>query len=533
MKKLRTTRTDGSSILRKVLVGALVTTAAFAPSVRGQGPAPDAPPRTYTRDKHFNLPVALDDRERLTLQEVQLYVKAAPQEPWRLAARGSARQTGFDYRVPGDGEYAFGIATLDRNGQLMPADVPTMIPGLIVVVDTRPPDVTVRLLPSGPQGDLVECRVVDANPSPDKVRVEYQVQGLPWQVLQPLAENAERYRLPGPIMPTSLLRVWAADRAGNATTRIVKLGMPEPGLPANPQVTFDTRSAKVPAGPGVTEQRGDGVPRPAVTEQRGVVPADFHYAPTPLPLPADLRSGAGAAAAPSRADLQSPPPLAASPPAKTQARSAAQLLNGTHVTLEYKIEKQGPTGVGKVEVWATQDDGASWRRLHEDPGRGNLLQFDLPGEGIYGLSLVMTNGHGVASPPPRAGDAPDYWVEVDLTKPAAQLLSARAGTGTEVGSLLITWLAQDKNLGETPIDLYYANQRDGPWQPVARGLRNDGSHRWTLPQDAGAEFFIRMDVTDRAGNLTRCLSPEPVMIDLVRPKARVVGITASIAGTAP
>jgi hypothetical protein len=539
-------------ILRPIVIGLLVNAAVLVGSAWGQAPAADPPPRVlYIREKHFRLPIALDDRERLTLQEVQLYVKNSPQEPWKLAARGKNRQTEFDYRVPADGEYAFGVATLDRLGQLVPSDVVNMIPGMIVVVDTRPPDVSVRVLPPTPQGDVVECKVTDANLSTEKVRVEYQGQALVWQVLPPLADGPDRYRLPEPIGPASMLRVWAADRAGNATTRIIKLGQPggAPGsqpvaglgnLPAMPTPAVDARSAKVP-GPIIIEQPSIGpVAGPVVTERRGVMQADFQYSGAAVqPIP-DAHFGA-TTTSPSRLDLSPPPPSATAPPPpaappasmKTETRTPPQLLNGTHVTLQYQIEQQGPTGVGKVEVWATRDNGSTWQRLHESPGQNSPLQFDLPGEGTYGLSLVMTNGHGLSSPPPKPGDAPDYWVEVDVTKPAAQLLSVRPGTAADIGSLLITWLANDKNLGDTPIDLYYSSQRDGPWQPIARGIRNDGSYRWTLPQNFGADCYARMDVTDRAGNLTRCVTPDPVLIDLVRPKAHVVGLTASIAGTAP
>jgi hypothetical protein len=525
------------AILRLLLVSVVLTGAAIGGNAGGQSPgASDPPPRViYIREKHFRLPVALDERERLTLQEVQLYVKNSPQEPWKLAARGSGRQTEFDYRVTGDGEYSFGVATLDRLGQLVPADVSNMIPGMIVVVDTRPPEVSVHLLPSSAGGQVVECKVTDANPSPERTRVEYQAQGSAWQVLPPLAENPDRYRLPEPIGPTSMLRVWAADRAGNATTRIVKLSGPDAGTPGMPApAVVDTHSAKV-SGPVVMEPRSTGaVAGAAVTEQRGIVQADFQYAGASLPPVPDAHFGS-VPNSPGRLDLSPAAPTVATAPAaaRPQTQNSPQLLNGTHVSLEYQIEQQGPTGVGKIEVWATRDNAATWQRLHETPGHGSPVQFDLPGEGVYGISLVMTNGHGISSPSPKPGDPADYWVEVDLTRPAAQLLSVRPGTGADVGSLLVSWVAQDKNLGDTPIDLYYSSQRDGPWQPIARGVRNDGSYRWTLPQNFGAECYVRMDVTDRAGNLTRCLTPDPVLIDLVRPKAHVVGITASIAGAAP
>jgi hypothetical protein len=116
-------------------------------------------------------------------------------------------------------------------------------------------------------------------------------------------------------------------------------------------------------------------------------------------------------------------------------------------------------------------------------------------------------------------------IEVDLTRPVAQLVTVRPGSGDDAGTLLFTWIASDKNLGPTPIDLYYATQQGGPWLSIAKGVKNDGSFRWPVPRDAGAEFFIRMEVADQAGNVARCEMSQPVVVDLVRPKARVLNIT--------
>jgi hypothetical protein len=113
-----------------------------------------------------------------------------------------------------------------------------------------------------------------------------------------------------------------------------------------------------------------------------------------------------------------------------------------------------------------------------------------------------------------------------MTRPTAQLLSVTSTLGDQASALVIKWVASDKNLGETPIDLYYATQRGGAWKPIARGLRNDGAYGWVLPRDTGPEFYIRLDATDQAGNLTHCELPQPIVVDLVRPKAKIMKITA-------
>ena len=90
----------------------------------------------------------------------------------------------------------------------------------------------------------------------------------------------------------------------------------------------------------------------------------------------------------------------------------------------------------------------------------------------------------------------------------------------------ISWSAKDKNLGAGCISLSFSSSKDGPWMPIAKGLNNDGSFKWSVPHDAGAEFYIRLEVCDKAGNISVCESPDKVVLDMSRPKAKVIGVTA-------
>jgi hypothetical protein len=438
-----------------------------------QVPAARTPNKIYTRSKIFCLPVALDDKERDTLGEVQLYVKQGPNEPWVLKDTASPTRSEFDYRVTQDGEYWFTIATLEKNRQPVAIDTSHMTPGIIVVVDTQAPEISLRSLPPRPQGTLVECKVQDANPDPSRLRVEYQTTDKSWQLLEAVPGEPTMFRVPSTALPDALVRATATDRAGNTATRLLNLG----------GETTATEASSEAGALNMLASHSDKVPGP--------------------------------------------------PPAQTGSSAARQLLAGTRLTADYRIERQGPTGVSKIEVWVTRDEGLTWQRVCEDKKPSNSIAFDLPGEGVYGICLVATNGSGISAKPPSKGEAPDYWVEVDMTKPAAQLLAVRPGVGDEAGNLYISWAASDKNMGATPIDLYYATQRTGPWLPIGHGLKNDGTFRWPLPPEAGPEFYIRMDVTDQAGNMTRCELQEAVVVDLVRPKARVLSVKAGNSRLSP
>jgi hypothetical protein len=172
----------------------------------------------------------------------------------------------------------------------------------------------------------------------------------------------------------------------------------------------------------------------------------------------------------------------------------------------------------------TRDGGQSWQHLCDDPDCQSPAKIELPGDGLYGVSLAVVNGSGNGAPPPSRGDQPNYVIEVDTTKPSADLIGVRAVTSEDGTALVVNWAASDKNLKSEPIDLYYATHRDGPWLEMARGLRNDGSYRWSVPRGAGPEFYVRLEVSDRAGNVTRCDSSQPVVLDFSHPKGRVTGV---------
>ncbi len=211
-----------------------------------------------------------------------------------------------------------------------------------------------------------------------------------------------------------------------------------------------------------------------------------------------------------------------------------QVVNNGRLSLEYQIEQAGASGVGKVEIWITRDRGQSWQRLCEDADRRSPVEVDLPGEGLFGLSLVASNGRGFGGNPPTTGDQPDWWIEVDLTKPMAELLSVRPVSDEDGSALLINWMARDKNLNRDPIDLFFAPTREGPWHPIAKGLGNLSQYRWNVPTEAGARAFIRLVVHDQGGNTAIVETPQPILLDdLSRPRVRVTGVNVSVPKVTP
>jgi hypothetical protein len=243
---------------------------------------------------------------------------------------------------------------------------------------------------------------------------------------------------------------------------------------------------------------------------------------TPRSLPASVQEVNATAlqsnttALPSR-DVQ--PPVAQAPVAQRQ------LLNATRTFVDYKVEALGASGVGKVEVWCTRDQGKTWIKVGEDTDRQSPVEVNLPGEGVWGVILAVSNGRGFGGNPPRPGETPDYWVEIDTARPVADITAIHA---SDDGALHISWAAKDKNLAQEPIELSYAAKREGPWHSIAKGIRNDGTYRWMPPAELGPHAFFRMTVKDEAGNVTQSETTQPVPLDdQSRPRGRVLGISTA------
>jgi hypothetical protein len=208
------------------------------------------------------------------------------------------------------------------------------------------------------------------------------------------------------------------------------------------------------------------------------------------------------------------------------------VVKSKQVTLEYTLDKVGPSGVGMVELWLTQDDGQNWRRYAEDPevhspmpnGRYQRL-VELPGEGIFGITLVVRSRAGLGKAPPKNGDPPQMRIEVDTTLPTAQLFVPAPEPGRR-DALALTWSARDPHhtdLAPNPITLQWA-ERKGEWKTIAANLPNTGRYVWELPSSMPDRVYLRLIARDAAGNEGIAETAEPQLVDLSEPEGTIVGV---------
>ncbi|MFO0863904.1 MAG: hypothetical protein U0744_04495 [Gemmataceae bacterium] len=495
--------------------------------------------KTFTKTTTFKLPIQMEDRVRATLKEVQLYVKSGNGD-WVRQEAVSPTTPHFDYRVPADGEYWFSLVTVDKFGKATPADVSSELPALRVVVDTRAPVVEVQpgMGPDG--GYLIRCNVVDTNADMNSLKAV--VKALEGD--RPLvAVQSGIYKISAGDLDLPI-HVVATDLAGNvgskeATGReLFGAVAPTSAPPMLPPIgTPNLPVAQGPFGSGGTPPVGTPPvgkvsPPPVSGQPIGIPPIvppvlnpSFANHP-PLPpvanpsasQPLSMNQGATVA----NYNPQSLPGLnGGNRPSRSVGNR--QLINTTQAQIDYRLEAVGPSGIGKVEIYMTPDSGSRWIRLGEDADRRSPADIELPGEGLFGIRFVVTNGNGFGGKAPQPGDQPTTNIEVDTTPPFLQLRPVELNPAS--GAIDIRWTATDKNLGDDPISIFCRTTPDGAWQPIGKGIKNEGAYRWSFPRDLGQQFFIKVEATDLAGNVSRVETPNPIMLDTTVPTVDVVGVT--------
>jgi hypothetical protein len=190
-----------------------------------------------------------------------------------------------------------------------------------------------------------------------------------------------------------------------------------------------------------------------------------------------------------------------------------RLVNSRTFALEYELDEIGAVGVAKVELWGTRDGGQTWRYFATDDDNRSPFDVTVDDEGEYGFSIVVSGTGGSNGLPPKAGDTPALWVNVDRQSPIAQILSVNATRGDTEGELTVRWQADDDNLEPRPIALYYSSRPAGPWTTIATELENSGEFRWPLERHVPRKIYLKLEAGDTAGNVAIFQTSEPLVVE--------------------
>jgi hypothetical protein len=543
--------------------------------------------------RNIKFPIQFAPDKVKSIRKVELHVSNDGGQVWQLAAVAPPTQDTFAYTAPADGRYWFQIVTEDLKGTRDPANLTTEAPAMKVLFDTKPPIVTFTNAKRTGDEVVIEWRIDDQFPKDEATKVYFRPANATdgWQevTLPAGSKNGVRFS-PGVAGPIAV-RVAVADLVGNkgegvkeieggaatvsfspgATAATPTISLPSMAVPASGTIPPPDLGPLAPSIPMTPPAVVPAVP-PTVPSTPSVPAPMTATPPAPAALPMTPPSMPAAPSTPSALPTgPSTPPSVPAPVPTFDPRGGvtptagassplvdapkAQVLNSLRFDLNYQVEQRGPSGISRVDLWVTRDDGKTWVWWSKHDGREAAVKVNLDpvqadqriaasnwqAEGLYGFRLVPVSGAGLSDATPASGDSPDLRVVVDTTAPVVKIFPAAADPNS-VDSLVLQWEATDKNFGEDPITLEWCEGPNGPWRPVAtaasselpgslgvvsKRLPNTGKYSWRVPTGLPPRVYLKVTAKDAAGNTTEQVTREPILVDLTKPRAKITGIGAT------
>lgn len=493
----------------------------FSMGMNLQLEAANQSPQIVTSRKQFSIPFRFDQQQliRLNAQKVHLFVSRNGGQTWKQVQTTSLNQSQFVFQPQSDGEYWFTVAISDAE-QVMYPEPGLNPPGLKIVVDRTRPELNLQtnLIP----GRQLELNWQASDAHPDVQSLELEFRNSPddlWNrvYVKKQLSGKTAWRIKAGQYPEVRGRI--SDTAGNITERIVKLRTSD--APIKTKETsiitglYDSRSSSkppLPSGMNHTpqfssqENRSNGqlqMNRPRQIHE--VEQADYGQNRRLL------------------RPIQQPAPSGIYQSSYTSLNSV-RFMNAHQFEIDYQLADVGPSGVGVVELFITQDNGAQWWRYGVDSDRKSPMVVKTPEDGRYGFHFRIHSGVGNASPPPQPGQKPQIALIVDSKNPDLKFLRSQQGHGNQINQVTVQWDYYDEQPAEKPISLFYSSSQQGPWELIDRGLKNTGTYSFSLPRNTPAKLYLKLSARDAAGNLAEAISQESLMIDLARPTARIITI---------
>lgn len=207
-----------------------------------------------------------------------------------------------------------------------------------------------------------------------------------------------------------------------------------------------------------------------------------------------------------------------------------RLMNNKRITFHYEADDIRATSAANLEIWGTTDM-RNWRKYETVAQTSSSLAVEVKDEGLYGFTMIARGTNEAAKSQPPAGEPPQVWVAVDLTKPFVQLLDTELNVHAAAPVVIVRWSAKDRSFGPQPMTVLYAERPEGPWRPLAANLENSGRCEACLPPHLTGKLYLRVQAADMMGNFgqsqtTELRLPNRPSLDASRASHSAVSILA-------
>lgn len=498
------------------------------------------PAPKLTRLKQFAIPFQVNRSVQPihSPRIVQLIGSADRGSTWYIIGSATPDQKQFLFQSNGDQEYWFRVRSLNMYG--IPLEPEGTQPQMRVIVDTVSPELALIAQPyqrseTAPQQTLIRWRVQDPHFDPKKFRLlVWNVSDASWKEVTfpescwdgaaPIWDG--EVVCPNPPESTTTFRAEAYDLAGNFISRQTGVspstGSTSDGSPGSvadldPSLLYPSERASAEAA---KRQREPGTSTVNSGDWRGTLQTgpDAKNRISGEELLASEKSDDGLVS------MELLPPYGSkTPSAPGRFRGLPdgvwpQMSNARDFEIGYDVSDVGPSGVASVELWGTRDGGKVWKKFGSDPDRTSPVSVLLDQEGWYGFIVTVRSGAGVGTRSPESGDKAQVWIGVDRTPPYGRFLDVQY----EDGKLVARYEIEEVWLNEKPIRFYYATSVAGPWTPIGTdNLDATGLFVWTIDPSIPSQFYLRMEMRDRAGNTGSCDWSEVIIADRRRPEAKI------------
>jgi hypothetical protein len=531
------------------------------------------PELVRTKHRTFSIPFRLPATQDADAapQRVIMSVSKDLGGSWEAAGEVAPSVGTFTYQAGADGEYWFRLRAIDRKGRARGGEGPDMR----VLLDAAGPRLAARVW-KGADGEIL-CRyaAIDDSIRMDSLTLEYrtaEAQG--WKTVaaegvlsreSPAHLVGEEIWWAGEKVEALTVRISVADSAGNQTVRQFTMEATDPNvdqtalaqelgapsLPTQEAPVESTASRSVtqaysatdggrPSGGWTAETAAAwSAEQPRAASAGGQT--DHGSEPRSVLVrrtesPSALASDAAAAGDPTggRSLLASTsgghtlPPTAQSPggpqPLEYRGRPL-QLSRSRRFAWDYELPAERPNATRlRVELWSTRDGGLSWQKTAVDDDAQSPINVVLPAAGLYGFRLEIMPDLTDGNSGPRPGDAAESWIGIDEDPPHVEFLGATRLSEVENSGIVIRYTSRDQLPAPKTARILFSPNAEGPWATIATEVDNQGDYHWQPARVTPARVYLRIEVTDAAGNVGAVTSPEPVTVSTTRVIGRLGGV---------